>query len=148
MDARAIDNLDIADPCAETRNMLPRWRDIVKLGIYRQSGGRWKGYHEPRLLRNEKRTIEEQLQLAIQNIENGQVKQPQGFQPQERRNEQWTVDPFWEVHRQQRQQPQQEDESGPSSKQSQYTPMEEGEIGSETDRDPSVLEVPATNWAK
>ena len=26
--------------------------------------------------------------------------------------------------------------------------MEEGEIGSETDQDPSVLEVPAVNWAK
>ena len=26
--------------------------------------------------------------------------------------------------------------------------MEEGEIGSETDQDPSVLKVPAVNWAK
>ena len=27
-------------------------------------------------------------------------------------------------------------------------PMEEGEIDSGTDQDPSVLEVPATNWAR
>ena len=28
------------------------------------------------------------------------------------------------------------------------TPVEEGEIGSETEHDPSVVEVPAMNWAK
>ena len=27
-------------------------------------------------------------------------------------------------------------------------PMDEGEIDSETDKDPSVLEVPAINWAR
>ena len=27
-------------------------------------------------------------------------------------------------------------------------PMEEGEIESETDQDPSILEVPAVNWAR
>ena len=45
-----------------------------------------------------------------------------------------------------RQQPQPEDEPGPSSRQ--HTPMEEGEIESETDQDLSVLEVPAVNWGK
>ena len=29
-----------------------------------------------------------------------------------------------------------------------YSPMEEGEVESDTDQDPSVLEVPAKNWAK
>ena len=48
-----------------------------------------------------------------------------------------------------RQQPQQEDEPWPSSKQQQrQNTMKKGEVGSETDRDPSVLQVPAINWAK
>ena len=72
----------------------------------------------------------------------------QGFQPQERHNEQWTVDPLWEVNRPQRQQPQLDVEPRPSPRQIQHNPMEEGEIDSETDQDPSVLEVPAVNWAK
>ena len=100
MDARTIDNLEIADQSSETRHLIARWRDIVKPGIYRQSGGRWKKYHEPKFLQNESKINEERLQLAIQNL----PRQPQGFQPQERRNEQWTVDPFWEVDRLQRQQ--------------------------------------------
>ena len=61
MDAHTIDNLELADPSAETRNLIARWRDIVKPGVYRMSGGRWKKYHEPRFLRNEKKIIEEQL---------------------------------------------------------------------------------------
>ena len=69
--------------------------------------------------------------------------QTKGYQPQARRQEQLTVDPFSEIDR--RQQPQQE-QSGTS--QQNYTPMEEGEIGSETDQDTSVLEVPVMNWAK
>ena len=52
MDARAIDNLELADPSAEIRNLIARWRDIAKPGVNRQSGGRWKKYHEPRFLRN------------------------------------------------------------------------------------------------
>ena len=36
-------------------------------------------------------------------------------------------------------------EPGPSSA---PIPMEEGQIDSETDQDPSVLEVPAINWAR
>ena len=66
MDARTIDNLEAADPSAETRQLIARWRDIVKPGIYRQSGGHWKKYHEPKFLRNERKIIEERLQLAIQ----------------------------------------------------------------------------------
>ena len=66
MDARPIDKLEMADPSAESRNLTARWRDIVKPGVYRMSGGRWKKCHEPRFLRNERR-IEEQLQIAIRN---------------------------------------------------------------------------------
>ena len=104
-------------------------------------------YHEPKFLRKERRITEERLQTAMRNIESRQPIQPEGFQPQKRRNEQWTVDPFWEVDRPQRKQLQQEDEPGPSSRQA-HTPMEEGEIDSETHQDPSVLEVPAVNWTK
>ena len=37
MNARTIENLEIADPSTETRNLIARWRDIVQPGIYRQS---------------------------------------------------------------------------------------------------------------
>ena len=58
---------------------------------------------------------------------------------------------FWEMDR-----PtptQQQNMPGPSSAPTdldQYAPtaMEEGEIDSETDQDPSILEVPAINWAR
>ena len=75
-----------------------------------------------------------------------------GFQPLTRRAEQWTVDPLWEMDR-----PtpvQHEDRPGPSStspaQQELFAPMpmEENEIESETDQDPSILEVPAINWAR
>ena len=146
MDARTIDNLERADKSAETRYPIARWRDIVKPGVYRQSGGRWKKYHEPKFLRNERRVIEEQLQQAIRNVENQNQQEPAGgFQPETRRQEQWTVDPFWDVDRPQTP-ANTEDRPGPS--QQQPIPMEEGELDSESDQDPSILEVPAINWAK
>ena len=146
MDAQTINNLELADSSAETRNLTARWRAIVKPGVNRQSGDRWKKYQKSRFLRKIRLIFEVQLQAAIRKVENRRREQPQGFQPQERWNEQWTVDPFSEVDRSQRQQPQQDNEPGPSSRQMQHTPMEEGETDSETD--PSVLEVPAVNWAK
>ena len=146
MDARTIDNLERADKSAETRYLIARWRDIVKPGVYRQSGGRWKKYHEPKFLRNERRVIEEQLQQAIRNVENQSQQEPTGgFQPETRRQEQWTVDPFWDVDRPQAP-ANTEDRPGPS--QQQPIPMEEGEIDAESDQDPSILEVLAVNWAK
>ena len=70
-----------------------------------------------------------------------------GYQPNSGRSEQWTVDPFWEMDR-----PtpvNHANQPGPSSQQLfAPRPMEEGEIESETDQDPSVLEVPAINWAR
>ena len=97
------------------------------------------------------------LQQIIKGREKGDLRQrigPQhsrGFQPQTSRSEQWTVDPFWEVDR-----PtpvQQENRPGPSSASPDQElfapmPMEEGENESETDHDPSILEVPAINWAR
>ena len=146
MDAETIDNLERADNSAGTRYLIARWRDIVKPGVYRQSGGRWKKYHEPKFLRNERRVIEEQLQQAIRNVENQNQQEPAGgFQPETRRQEQWTVDPFWDVDRPQAPA---NAEDRPGSSQQQPIPMEEGEIDSESDQDPSILEVPAINWAK
>ena len=92
MDARTIDNLEQADTSAETRQCFARWRDIVRPGIYRQSGGRWKKCQESKFLRIEKRVIEEQLQQAIRNIEDRrQQKQAGDFNRKvEGKNEQWT----------------------------------------------------------
>ena len=36
MDARTIVDLELADPSAETRNLIAHWRDTVKPGVYRQ----------------------------------------------------------------------------------------------------------------
>ena len=153
MDARTIDNLEQADLSLETKHFVARWREIVKPGIYRRSGGRWKKYQEPKFLRNERLVIEEQFQQAIRNTEDRrQQEQAGGFQPQSRAQEKWTVDPFWNVDRPQAPE-NREDRPGPSTMnpsttQQQPSPMEEGEIDSEFDQDPSVLAVPAVNWVK
>ena len=156
MDIRTIDHTAATDSSAETTELIQRWKDIVKPGIYRLTGEKWKKYHEPKFLRHERKVIEERLQQILQGREQGDLRQkigPQqsgGFQPQTRRSEQWTVDPFWELDR-----PtpaQQQNSTGPSAtnidQQLAPVPMEEGEIDSETDQDPSVLEVPAWNWAR
>ena len=103
MDARTIDNLEAADSSPEITELIQRWRNIVKPGIYRLTGGKWKKYHEPKFLRNERKVIEERLQQIMKEQHQGDLRQrngPQqssGFQPQTRRSEQWTVDPFWEM---------------------------------------------------
>ena len=102
-DARTINNQEKADPSAETRNTIVRWRDIFKAGIYRQPRGRWKTYPEPKFLINKRRIFEEQLQQAIRNLQRGENQQQAwGFQLRAIRQEQWKVDPFWEVDHQQR----------------------------------------------
>ena len=112
------------------RHLIARWREIVKPAIYRQSGGRWKKSHEPKLLRNERRIIEEQLQQAIRNL-GGENQPPEGgFQSQTRRQEQWTVDPFWEVERpQQSAATETNEQPGTSSSKThhEYIPMEKGD---------------------
>ena len=65
MDEKTTNNIELADSSAKTRNLIARWRDIVKPGVYRQSDVRWKKYHEPIFLRNERWILEEQLQTAI-----------------------------------------------------------------------------------
>ena len=158
MDAKTIDSIEANYPSQETTELIQRWRDIVKPGIYCMTGSKWKKYHEPKFLRNERKVIEERLQQDY-NQNQGDPRQrigPQqkgGFQPQTRRTEQWTVDPFWDIDRPTPAQLIQNDQPGTSCSntgQGRITPvlMEEGEINSETDKDPSVLEVPAMNWAR
>ena len=157
MDIRTIDHIAATDSSAETTELIQRWKDIVKPGIYRLTGGKWKKYHAPKFLRHERKVIEERLQQIMQGREQSDIRQkigPQqrgGFQPQTRRSEQWTVDPFWELDRPTPAQ-QQQNPTGPSpttniNQQLAPVPMEDGEIDSETDQDLSVLEVPAWNWA-
>ena len=96
---------------------------------------------------------------ANKGREQGDLRQGTGpqhsgdFQHQTRRSEQWTVDPFWEVDRPTpAQQQQQNTARTPATTNIEHqlnpVPMEEGEIDSETDQDPSILEVPAWNWAR
>ena len=74
----------------------------MKPCVYRSTVRKWKKYHEPKLLRNERKVIDERLQQIIRGREQGDLRQrigPQhngGFQPQTRRSEHWTVDPIWE----------------------------------------------------
>ena len=133
--------------------------NIVKPGNYRMTGGKWKKYHETKFFRNERKVIEERFQQIINNQKQGDLlqrigpQQKEGFQPQTRRAEQWTVDPFWDVDRPKTAQLIQYDQPGTSTSstgQGRNTPvpMEEEEIDSETDQDPSVLKIPAINWAR
>ena len=48
MDARTIDNLEAADPSPETTELIQRWRDIVKPGIYRLTGATSQNSSEAR----------------------------------------------------------------------------------------------------
>ena len=102
---RTINTLPAADSSAETIELIQRWKEIVKLGIYRLTGGKWEKYHEHKFLGNERKVIEERLQQIIRGREQGGLRQrfgPEhigGFQPQTRRSEQWTVDRIWEVDR-------------------------------------------------
>ena len=62
MDVRTIDQIAATDPSVETAELIQRWKDIVKPGIYRLTGGKWKNYHESKFLRSETKVIEERLQ--------------------------------------------------------------------------------------
>ena len=61
---------------------------------------------------------------------------------------QWTVDPFRETESPQRPPTATTNYNTPPPGQQQWKPMEESEIGTGSEQDPSVLEVPAINWAK
>ena len=71
MDAITINEIESANPTAETIELINRWREIVKPGIYRLTGGKWKRYHEPKFLRKARKVIEERLQQIIKKPRNG-----------------------------------------------------------------------------
>ena len=68
MDAKFIDNLEKVVSYQETTNLIELWRNIVKLGIYRLSNDKWKKYHEPKILRGERKLIEEKLAKIIKRV--------------------------------------------------------------------------------
>ena len=159
MDAKTLDNLEAIDSFRETTELIQRRRDTVKPGIYRSTGGKWKKNHEPKTLHNERKVIEQRLQQIFKYRKQRDLRQrigPQqkgGYQPQTQRAEQWTVDLFWDVDQPTPAQPTQYDQPAPSTstirqERSTPIPMVEGEVDSETDQDPSVLDVPATKWAR
>ena len=61
MDANTINGFAASNPIAETIELLNRWTDIVKPGIYRLTGGKSIRYPEPNFLRNEREVILEKL---------------------------------------------------------------------------------------
>ena len=87
MDVKTIENIETKYNSAEVTKLTIRWKEIVKPGIYRITGGRWKPHHEPKFLRNERKVIEERLQLLINNWPQKYLRQkigPQnkgGYQP-------------------------------------------------------------------
>ena len=75
MDANKIKEIEASNPTAGKIELINRWREIVKLMIYRLTGGKWKRYLEPKLLRNVRKVIEERLQQIIKNRETADLRQ-------------------------------------------------------------------------
>ena len=148
MDAKIIDNLERIDSSQETANLIARWRNIVKAGIYRLSNGKWKKYHEPKFLRGKRKTIEEKLVKIIKRLESPAV----GISNRQNQNNYFPDWRFKETSNFQGGFNPQDDESTSQARPTtsytpDETPMEEGEISSDSEMAPSVLEVPTINWA-
>ena len=128
MDAKTIEKCEATYKSAGTTELTTRWKEIVKPGVYRMTGGRWKRYHEPNFPSNERKLDAERQQQVINKWTHGDLRQrigPQnegGFQPQIGHSKQWTVDPFWAMDRPTLVQQSQFDKPGPSSA---SIPMEE-----------------------
>ena len=153
-DAKTIDSLEKIDSFKETTDLIERWRNIVKPGVYRLSNSKWKKYSEPKFLRGERRTIEERLSEIIRRLESPAAEtiiRPIQNQLQTDYFPDWQ---FTEARNLEGGFIPQED-NRPSTSQAcptttyspDETPMEEGEISSDSELAPSVLEVPAINWA-
>ena len=148
MDAKLIDNFERIDSSQKTANLIERWRNIVKPGIYRLSNGKWKKYHELKFLRGERKIIEEKLAEIIKRLESPAV---------EIRNQQNQANyfPDWQFKETGNFRggfiPQENQGTSQTRPTTSYTPdetpMEEGEISSDSEMAPSVLEVPTFNWA-
>ena len=52
-----MDNLAAVDSSPETTELIQRWKEIIKPGIHRISEAKWKKYHEPKFLWNERRVV-------------------------------------------------------------------------------------------
>ena len=150
MDAKTIDNLDKIDSSQETANIIERWRNIVKPGIYRLANDKWKKYHEPKFLRSERRVTEEKLLEIIRRLESPAV------EIRNRQQQQANYFPDWQFKETRNYQggfvPPEDNNADtslacPTSHTPDETPMEEGEISSDSEMAPSVLEVPTINWA-
>ena len=150
MDAKTIDNLERIDNSQETIDPIERWRNIVKPGIYRLSNGKWKKYHEPKFLRGERRDIEERLSEIIRRLESP----AREIRNRPQQSDEYTAN--WQftapapqnfrggfVQRTNNEQPG-TSKSQPATQED--IPMEEGEISSDSELAPSVLEVPTINW--
>ena len=78
MDTITLDHIAAIDSSAETTELIQQWKDIVKPGIYRLTGGKWKKYHETKLLRKERKVIEERLQQIMRGRKQGDLRQKIG----------------------------------------------------------------------
>ena len=67
MDAKTIDNLERIDNSQETIDLIERWQNIVKPGIYRLSNGKWKSTMN-RISYAEKNETEERLSEIIRRL--------------------------------------------------------------------------------
>ena len=68
MDQKTVEELEKLDQSEETVERIKRWREIVKPGEYRVSGGIWKRYRPPKYQRNEQIQIESKLWEVIRNV--------------------------------------------------------------------------------
>ena len=160
MDVRTIDQIAATDSSVETTELVQRWKDFVKPGIYRLTGGKWKKYLEPKLFLA-KRKKSNRRKITTNNAGPGTRR----LTTKNRCTTQRRLSTANEKVRTMDRRPllgSRSTNTGPTTttKPSQTTshnkyrlavqsvPMEEGEIDSETDQDPSILEVPAWNWAK
>ena len=151
MDARTVDNLERIDNSKETTDLIERWRNIVKPGIYRLSNGKWKKYHEPKFLRGERREIEERLSEIIRKLESPAREIRNRPQQSDEYSADWqSTAPAPQNFRGGFIQRTNNDQPGTSRAEpvtQQDIIMEEGEISSDSELAPSVLEVPTINWA-
>ena len=148
MDARTIDTLESIDSSQETTDLIERWRNTVKPGVYRLSNGKWKKYHETKFLRNERKTIEERLLEIISRLESTAVEirnRPIHNQPQN------DYLPDWQFTGARNFEgefiPKDANQPSTSTARPEEAPIEEAEISSDSEMAPSVLEVPTINWA-
>ena len=112
--------LKASNPSVEATDQIRRWRQIVKPGIYRMTGGNGSvstnqnSYAMKKFIEERSQQImndrgQEDLRQRIELQHRG------GFQPPTRHAELWTIDPFWEIDGPIPVYPDHHDRAGPSS---------------------------------